>query len=51
MGCERARYWVSRWPLVQRSLDIDTVLQQVIASDAAERLGVSSAHISSKREM
>jgi hypothetical protein len=47
MGCERARYWVSRWPLVQRSLDIDTVLQQVIASDAAERLGVSSAHISS----
>jgi len=45
MGRNRALHWVRQWPLIQRSLNVDTVLQQVIACDASQRLGVASKHI------
>ena len=45
MGRERARYWLTRWPLIRVRLDADSVLQQVIASDAAGRLGLTVRRI------
>jgi hypothetical protein len=45
MGRERARYWMTRWPVICRRLDADSVLQQVIASDAAGRLGLTTRRI------
>ena len=35
MGRERARRWMTRWPLIRSRLDADSVMQQVIASDGA----------------
>jgi hypothetical protein len=45
MGRERARYWMTRWPVICPRLDADSVLQQVIASDAAGRLGLTTRRI------
>ena len=45
MGRERARYWMAQWPVICRRLDADSVLQQVIASDAAGRLGLTTRRI------
>jgi len=45
MGRERARYWMTRWPQIHVRLDADSVLQQVIASDAAGRLGLTVRRI------
>ena len=45
MGRERARYWKTRWPVVHPRLDADSVLQQVIALDAAGRLGLTARRI------
>jgi hypothetical protein len=46
MGRERAGHWIRRWARLRRHLDADTVLQEVIASDAAQRLGMTASHIS-----
>jgi uncharacterized protein DUF6895 len=40
MGHERARYWKKRWPHTRRGLDADTVMHEVIASYAVERMGI-----------
>ncbi|HET9267735.1 MAG TPA: hypothetical protein VFO31_06210, partial [Vicinamibacterales bacterium] len=42
MGRERSRYWLKRWPAVCPRLDADSVPQQVIALDAAGRLGLTA---------
>jgi hypothetical protein len=45
MGRERARYWMARWPVIRPRLDADSVPQQVIALDAAGRLGLTARRI------
>jgi hypothetical protein len=40
MGYERARYWKKQWPHTRRGLDADTVMHEVIASYAVERMGI-----------
>ena len=45
MGRERARSWMARWPAHRPRLDADSVLQQVIALDAAGRLGLTAPRI------
>ena len=45
MGRERARRWMTRWPLIRSRLDADSVMQQVIASDGASRLGLMPRRI------
>jgi hypothetical protein len=45
MGRERARYWMTRWPVIRARLDADSVPQQVIALDAAGRLGLTARRI------
>lgn len=45
MGRERARYWKKRWQRTRRSLDADTVLQEVLASYAVERMGIEHDRI------
>ena len=40
MGRERARHWQRRWVRTRRSLDRDNVLQEVLASYAADQMGV-----------
>ena len=45
MGRERARRWMTRWPRIRPRLDADSVLQQVIATDAVGRLGLTARRI------
>ena len=45
MGRERAGRWMARGPLSRPTLDADSVLQQVIASDAVGRLGLPARRI------
>jgi len=45
MGRERACYWMERWPVICPRLDADSVLEQVIASDATNRLGLNTRRI------
>jgi len=49
MGRERARAWMRRWRLIRSRLNADSVLQQVIACDAATRLGLTAGRI--KRDL
>jgi hypothetical protein len=41
LGLERARAWQAGWPETRCRLDADTVLNEVIASYAAERMGLN----------
>ena len=45
MGRERADHWAMRWPSTRTELNPDTALQQVIALDAASRLGLGFRHV------
>jgi len=45
MGLERARYWTKQWPRTRRALDCDTVMHEVIAAHAAERMGIRNDRI------
>jgi hypothetical protein len=45
MGRERARHWMTRWPVVRPRLDADSVPQQVIALDAVSRLGLTAPRV------
>jgi hypothetical protein len=45
MGRERAHHWLRRWPSVRSALNADSVLQQVIAIDAARRLGLTPRRV------
>ena len=45
MGRERARRWMTRWPLIRPRLDADPVMQQVIADDGAGGLRLTARRI------
>jgi hypothetical protein len=45
LGRERAEAWRRSWPARRRRLDADTVMNEVIASYAAGRLGLGDARI------
>ena len=45
IGRERVAHWMKQWPSRRTQLNADSVLQQVIAIDAAFRLGLRFRHI------
>lgn len=45
MGLERARAWRRRWPRIRRHLQHDTIMREVIASYAIDRMGAGDDRI------